>query len=97
VFRDLRCAGFHFVGELRQRAGVALGELADAAGERLRDTVELALHCGGEGVQPLIVNDEGLDLVFAEVIVFGLDLGGEFFLSGLELGPAAEDFSVRAR
>lgn len=40
---------FDFVGELRQWAGVAFGELADAAGEGLGDMVEFALHGGGEG------------------------------------------------
>ena len=42
----------HFISELRQRSGVAFGELADAAGERLRDAVQLALHGGGNRCQP---------------------------------------------
>ena len=36
----------HFIGELRQWRGVAFGQLADAAGERPRDAVQLVLHDG---------------------------------------------------
>ena len=53
----------HFAGELRQRAGVAFGQLADAPGERLRHAVQFALHRSGEGGQPFVVHDESLDLV----------------------------------
>ena len=52
----------HLVGELGQRGGVAFGELADAAGEGLKGAVKLALNCGGEGGQPFVVHDEGLDV-----------------------------------
>ena len=76
----------YFVDELRERAGIAVGELADAAGEGLRDAVEFALHGGGEGGEPFVVHDEGLDIVLAELAVFGGDLGDEGGLRGLELG-----------
>jgi hypothetical protein len=46
--------------------GVAFGELADAADEGLRDTVQLALHSSGEGGQPLVVHHKGLDFVLGE-------------------------------
>ena len=59
-----------FVGELRQRGGVAFGQLADAASERLRDAVQLALHIGGEGGQPFVVHDERLNLLHGELRVF---------------------------
>ena len=74
----------HFVGELRQRSGVAFGELADAPGEGLRDAVQLALHGGGEGGQPFVVHDEGLDVGLGERGVFGVELGFEIVLRGLE-------------
>ena len=73
----------HFVGELRQRGGVAFGELADAAGEGLRDAVQLALHGGGDGGQPFVVHHEGLDFVLGERGVFGVELGFEVVLRGL--------------
>lgn len=34
----------HFLGELRQRRGVAFGQLADVAGEGLRHAVQLRLN-----------------------------------------------------
>ena len=64
----------HFVGELRQRRGVAFGELADAAGEGLRDAVQFALHGGGNRGQPFVVHHERLDFVLGELRVFGRDL-----------------------
>ena len=76
----------HFVGELRQRGGVAFGELADAAGEGLRDAVELALHGGGNRGQPFVVHHERLDFVLGELGVFGVELGVEVFLRGFEPG-----------
>ena len=76
----------HCVGELRQRGGVAFGELADAAGEGLRHAVQLALHGGGEGGQPFVVHDEGLDVGLGERGVFGVELGFEVVLRGLEPG-----------
>ena len=58
---------------LRQRRGVAFGQLADAAGEGLRDAIQLALHGGGEARQPLVVHHQRLDLVLGElgVLVVG--------------------------
>ena len=76
----------HFVGELRQRGGVAFGELADAPGEGLRHAVQLALQGGGEGGQPFVVHHEGLDVGLGERRVFGVEPGFEVFLSGLEAG-----------
>jgi hypothetical protein len=76
----------HFIGELRQRGGVAFGELADAAGEGLRDAVQLALHGGGEGGQPFVVHHEGLMSVLGERGVFGVELGFQVVLRGLEPG-----------
>ena len=76
----------HFVGELRQRGGVAFGELADAASEGLRDAVEFALHGGGEGGQPFVVHDERLDFVLGELGVFGIELRIQLFLRGFEPG-----------
>ena len=76
----------HFVGELRQRGGVAFGELADAAGEGLRDAVQFALHGGGDRGQPFVIHHEGLDFVLGERGVFGVELGFEVFLRGFEPG-----------
>ena len=75
-----------FVGELWQRRGVAFGELADAAGEGLRDAVEFALHGGGERGQPFVIHHERLDLVLGELGVLGVELGVEVFLRGFEPG-----------
>jgi hypothetical protein len=74
---------FDFIRELRQRAGVAFGKLADAAGEGLRDAVKLALHGGGEGGEPLVVHDERLDFVLGQLGIFGGDFGDECLLDGL--------------
>ena len=57
---------------LRQRRGVAFGELADAAGEGLRDAVQFALHGGGERGQPFVVHHQRLDLVLGELGVLGV-------------------------
>ena len=75
-----------FVSELRQRGDVAFGELADAAGEGLRNAVEFALHGGGKGGEPFVVHDERLDLVLGERGVFGVEPGFQFFLRGFEPG-----------
>ena len=60
---------FHLVHDLRERGGVAFGEQADAAGEGLGDTVQLALDGRGEGGEPFVVHDEGLDLGLGELRV----------------------------
>ena len=66
--------GGDFALQLRERGRVAFGELADAAGEGLRHAVELALHGGGEGGQPLVLDDEGFEFVGGERGVAGGDL-----------------------
>ena len=83
---DLGGEGRHLKGELRQRCGVAFGELADAAGEGLRDAVELALHGGGKSGQPFVVYHEGLDVGLGERGVLGVELCFEVVLRGLEPG-----------
>ena len=82
--------GSDFVGELWQRARVAVGEQADASGEGLGNAVEFFLHSGGEGGEPLVVHDKGFDFVFAAVF-FGdflqfLFHGGDFGFQGVDGG-----------
>jgi hypothetical protein len=77
----------HFIGELWQRGGVAFGELADAAGEGLGDAVQLALHGGGEGSEPFIIHDEGLDLGLGEFGILVVGEPVEFFLCLFDLCP----------
>lgn len=67
----------HFVGELRQRGGVAFGQLADAPGERLRDAVKFALHGRDQRAQPFVLHHESLDFILGELRVAGGDLFGE--------------------
>ena len=91
----------HFIDDLRQRGGVAVGELADAAGEGLGDAVQLALHGGGEAGQPFVVHHQGLDLGLAELWVVVVSEGIELRclrpdglfqrgLFGIERGPLLE-------
>ena len=56
------------------------------AGEGLGDAVQFALHGGGNGGQPFVVHDEGLDFVLGEGGVFGVELGFQVVLRGLEPG-----------
>ena len=46
VLIDSGSKSLHFLRERRQRRGVALGQLANAAGECLRNAGQLALHGG---------------------------------------------------
>ena len=95
-----------FIDDLRQWGGVAVGEEADAAGEGLGDAVQLALHGGGNGGEPFIIDDEGLDLGLGELRVFlvgqqierGLGIADGFFELGFlvaELEPLAQGFRFR--
>ena len=52
----------YLVGELWQRGGVAFGQFADAAGQGLRHTVQLALYGSGQVGHPFVVYHQGLDL-----------------------------------
>ena len=94
--------GGDFVSEQRQGHSVAFGELANAASEGLGDAVEFALDGGGEGGEPLVIHDEGLDFVLGELGVFrqgelvegflGLAEGAlEFGFLGSELEPLLKD------
>jgi hypothetical protein len=76
----------HFVGELWQRGGVAFGQLADAAGEGLRDAVQLALHGGGEVASHLSSTTRVLISSSVSVGILGVELGVQVLLRGLELG-----------
>lgn len=85
--------GLHAAGEdldlpreLRKWHRVALGELADAAGEGLRDAIQLALERCSERSQPLVVDDERLDLLLGQLRVLGVELVVEVLLGLLELG-----------
>ena len=62
--------GLHFLGELRQRRGVAFRQLLDAAGQRLRHAIQFGLHVGGQGRQPFVVHHQGLDLVLGERLAY---------------------------
>ena len=77
----------HTGGELRQRCGVALGQLPNAAGERLRDAVQFALHAGGQGGQPLVIHHQRLDLLDAELWVLVVSQLVERRVGLLDLGP----------
>ena len=79
----------HLACKLRQRGGIAFGQLADASGEGLRDAVQFPLHSGGEGGQPLVVHHKRLDLGLGELAIFRGDLFREGFLRGLELRAGA--------
>ena len=76
----------HLIHKPGQRSGIAFGQLADAAGESLRDAVQLTLHGGGNRRQPFVVHHESLDFVLGESGIFGVDLGFEVFLRGFETG-----------
>lgn len=74
--------------QLGQRRGVAIGEGADTAGERLRHAVDLAAHGGGEGLQPFVDDDEGLHVGLGERRIFfvgGAVEGGVGFADGFLL------------
>ena len=58
--------GCNFIDELRQRSGVAFGELTNAAGEGLRNAIQFALHGGGKCGKPFVIHHEGLDLSFGD-------------------------------
>ena len=83
-----------FVEQCESDFDPRFGELTDAAGEGLRDAVQLALHGGGECGQPFVVHDEGLDVGLGERGVFGVELGFQFFLRGYANGVAASGTMV---
>ena len=47
MFLHLRGERCHFVGELRQRCSVAVGKLADAGSQGVRDALQFVLHGSG--------------------------------------------------
>jgi len=71
----------HFIGELGQRGGVAFGELTDAAGEGLRDAVQLALTVAQWW--PAICRSTTSVLISssASLGVFGVELNFKIFLA----------------
>ena len=70
----------NFVGELRQWRGVALGELADAPGESLRESVKFTLHSGSQSTQPFVIHYEHLNFVLGQLRVARCDFFGESVL-----------------
>jgi hypothetical protein len=76
--------GGHFISELWQWRGIAFGQLPYAPGKRLRDTIEFAMHGGGERGQPFVVDDECLDFVLGQLRVFGIELGVQLLLCGFQ-------------
>ena len=84
--------------ELRQRCGIAVGQLADAAGEGLRDAVQFGLHGGGKRGQPFVLHHQRLDLGLGQLAVLGGDLGLQRLLRRPSPGSlASASFSIRAR
>lgn len=71
---------FHLGCDFGQRRGITFGQLADAAGERLRDAVQFDLHGGAYRGQPFVIHDELLDFVLGQLRVFGRDLFRQLFL-----------------
>jgi hypothetical protein len=76
----------YFIDNLRQRHRVAFGKLADTASKGMRDAVQLAVHRGGEGGEPFVVNNKRLDFVFGEFRIFGIELSFQNFLRGFQSG-----------
>ena len=66
--------GSQFISELWQWRGIAFGQLPYTLGKRMRDTIEFALHGGGERGQPFVVDNERLDFVLGQLRVFARDL-----------------------
>lgn len=80
-------AGLQFrdaVSHLWQRAFVAFGQLANAAGQGLADAVHFAVNGGVEGGEPFFFDEQGLDLGLAQRRVVGAGFEVEFGLGFAE-------------
>ena len=70
----------HLIGELRQRCRIALCQFANAASQRLRNSVEFALHAGCQPRHPLVVHYKRLDIGFGQL---GVLVEGQLVERGL--------------
>lgn len=64
----------HVGYELRQRFGVAFGQLLDAPGERLADAIQFSLHADRQRGQPFVIHHQCLVLSLSKLGVFGGNL-----------------------
>ena len=72
--------GFNILGDLRQWGGVALSQLTNPAGKRLRDPVQFGLHSSSQGSQPFVIHHERLDFVLGQLAILRRDLGLQVLL-----------------
>lgn len=93
---DFGAERLHLLLQRRQGVGVALVELPDAGGELLGQPLDLALDGGLDGGEPLVSDDECLDLRLGQPGVVRQHFGVEFGLGVLD-GPGCPGLGVDQR